>query len=112
MSNLSLSNVDLNAIAQTDHNHRHIFRHLSYADGHQKVLGCLLPLGDNEHEYALFYEHGPHRIEITQGECDVRFEGTNEYVYYRAGQSFVVSVNKTIYLKNQVLVQYIRHFES
>lgn len=111
MSNLSLSNVNLNAIAQTDHNHQHIYRHLSYADGHQKVLGCLLPKGELE-EYELFYEHGPHRIEITEGECDVRFEGSDEYVYYRAGQSFVISAGKKLYLKNQEMVQYIRHFES
>lgn len=111
MSNLSLSNVNLNALAETDHNHHHIYRHLSYADGHQKVLGCLLPR-DGGDEFELFYENGPHRIEIIEGECGVRFDHSDDYTYYRAGQSFVVSAGKKLYIKNQQLVQYIRHFES
>ncbi len=111
MSHLSLSNVNLNAVAETEYDNHHIFRHLTYADGHQKVLGCLLP-ATHVDEYELIYEHGPHRIEITAGECDVRFENAEDYEYYRAGQSFVVSAGKKFYIKNQEMVQYIRHFEG
>ncbi|MDO5650673.1 MAG: pyrimidine/purine nucleoside phosphorylase [Moraxella sp.] len=112
---LQLNQVSLSALATVSEDGRHLSRVVSFADGHQKVLGCLLPCINENHEYIFELGESAERIEITAGECAVRvLSGTDDESteYYREGQSFVVSAGAKFYLTCNGVVQYIRHFEG
>ncbi len=113
MSSLQFSQVSLNALAQVTHEGKHLFRTLSFADGHTLELGCLLPASEEAAAYELSAgTASAERIEITQVECEVRLEHEEQGSYYREGQSFVVAPNTRFFIKNQSLVQYVRRFEG
>lgn len=82
---------------------------LSFADGHQKVLGCLI--GDDNKSFVLSTDsQSSERIEITQGECRVHMDDAEHY--YREGQSFVVSNLSDIVMIPTAVLQYVRHLEG
>lgn len=113
MSNLQLNQVSISALATLSDNNRHLTRVVSFVDGHQKILGCLLPAEDVE--YAFTLGSSAERIEITQGECDVRIitqDGNESNEYFREGQSFVVGAGGRFFVSCSDVVQYVRHFEG
>lgn len=112
MSSLQFSQVSINALATVSEDGKHLQRVLMFADGHQKVLGCLI--GDKAgHRFELSADtKSAERIEITQGECEIIMAGDEQPQYYREGQSFVVASGSQFSLVTQGLVQYIRHFEG
>lgn len=113
MSKLQFHQVSLNAVAQISHEGRHLYRTLSFADGHSKVVGSFLPLSEGQKQYELRAESkSAERIEITAGECEVCIDGEAGFTYYREGQSFVVAEGTKFFIQNRELVQYVRHFEG
>lgn len=112
MSSLQFSQVSLNALASVSEDGKHLQRVLVFADGHQKVLGCLI--GDEAgRSFVLTADtKSAERIEITQGECEMTMAGSEQSEYYREGQSFVVASGSQFTLLTHGLVQYIRHFEG
>lgn len=113
MTNLQFNQVSLSALATLSDDNRHFTRVISFADGHQKVLGCLLSSGDDAYSFVL--GNSAERIEITQGECEVRIiaqDGNESAEYFREGQSFVVGAGGRFFVSCSDVVQYIRHFEG
>lgn len=111
MSNLHFSGVSLNALAEVSEDGRHLWRVLSFSDGHKKVVGCIL--GQEGTNFSLTIDSGSsERIEITQGECEVFKDGSETSSYYREGQSFVVASGTALVLTCEEVLQYVRHLEG
>ncbi len=110
MSSLQFSQVSLNAKANVSDDGRHLYRVLSFADGHQKILGCLVG-GDITHFVITTGTASSESMEILQGECQIQV-GDDPSQYYREGQSFVVSSNTKLIIETDGLVQYVRHLEG
>ncbi len=114
MSHLYFSQVSLAATATVLDDGKHFTRLLSFADGHQKVLGVIIGDKDdnakNGDVILSFDNQAAERIEITDGEL-LAIIGDEEQ-YYRAGQSFVVAGGTALRLKVQGIVQYVRHLEG
>lgn len=109
MSEWQFNGVSLSACAQVSDEGCHLKRVLSFADGHQKVLGCLI--GDDRKSFVLSADsQSSERIEITQGECRVRMDDAEHY--YREGQSFVVAKSGSVVLIPAAILQYVRHLEG
>lgn len=111
MLNVQFSGVSLNALAVVSDDGRHLQRTLSFADGQQKVLGCIIGR-DGEHFTLTTDGSSSERIEITQGECEVSFMDGDTPIYYREGQSFVVAQSTTLRVISDTILQYVRHFEG
>lgn len=111
MSEWQFNGVSLSALAQVSDEGCHLKRVLSFADGHQKVLGCLI--GDDNKSFILSADsQSSERIEITQGECRVRMDDDDNEYYYREGQSFVVAKSSRVVLIPAAILQYVRHLEG
>jgi hypothetical protein len=52
----------------------------------------------------------PETMEITDGTCQVKIAGQDEWKTYSAGQSFSVPGNSSFEIEAQALVNYICHF--
>jgi uncharacterized protein YaiE (UPF0345 family) len=89
---------------------------LLFEDGKRKTLGVILPataLASGESYVELKFEtHTSERMEITSGECSVRVAGENEFVDYRAGQSFMIGGNSSFVIRASDVVDYVCHFEG
>lgn len=111
MSNLQFNQVNLNALATVSDEGRHLSRVLSFADGHQKILGYLMG-----QEGAIFHlninNQSSERLEIIQGECQIAIGDDGEPAYYREGQSVVLDLGAKLLITATCPVQYVRHLEG
>lgn len=110
MSSLQFSQVSLNALATVSDEGRHLSRVLSFADGHQKILGCVIGQPDTVFRLTI-NSQSSERLELTQGECQIQI-GDGEFAYYREGQSIVVDSGTKVLMMADKVVQYIRHLEG
>lgn len=111
MSNVQFNQVSLNARAVVSEGGRHIERTLSFSDGHQKILGCLLGEADGSSFVLMTDAKSAERFEITQGDCEVAI-GDEPALTYREGQSFVVASATKVWVLTAGVLQYIRHLEG
>lgn len=109
MSSVRFSQVGLDALAQVGDDGKRVQRELIFANGHKKIVGCLLGGGDGC-RFLLRTEQSSERFEITQGACDIVVDG--ETTSYSEGGSLFVGAGKTIEVIARGVVQYIRHFEG
>lgn len=110
MSTLQFSQVSLNALATVSDDGRHLLRTLSFADGHQKILGCIV--GQAGLEFTLqINSQSSERLELTQGECQIQID-TQDPISYREGQSVVIDSGAKVVIVAETVVQYIRHLEG
>lgn len=82
-----------------------------FADGQKKMLGVVAPCDKENPEYR-FETHTAERIEVIQGECQVRLAGEDEFLLYRAGQKFMVNGNSSFVLKTNEVLHYVCHLEG
>lgn len=110
MSTLQFNQVNLSALATVSDEGRHVSRVLSFADGHQKILGCLLGQENTEFHITINNQTSE-RLEIIQGECQITI-GDDAPVQYREGQSVVLDSGAKLAISATSVVQYVRHLEG
>lgn len=111
MSNLQFNQVNLNALATVSDEGRHLSRVLSFSDGHQKILGYLM--GQEGANFHLnINNQSSERLEIVQGECQIKIGDEGEFARYREGQSVVLDLGAKLLITATCPVQYIRHLEG
>ena len=103
--------VSVEKIANVYYEGRTFSRTVWFEDGRRKMLGIILPCDNEVTEYQ-FKTDSSERIEILAGECEIKLANDTDYTYYRAGQAFIVEGHSSYSMKNDVIVQYICHFEG
>lgn len=109
MSNLQFHQVSLDALALVSDNGKHLTRALSFADGHHKLLGCIV--GNNTPIKLATDQVSSVRFEITQGGGEVVIDNSEPH-YYREGQTFLAVAGADVTITSESVVQYVRHLEG
>ncbi len=74
------------------------------ADGSRKSVGVILPS-------SLTFNTGAAEImELIDGACRVRLKGQNDFVSYKAGESFNVPANSSFDIEVSTPLHYVCHF--
>ncbi|NOR51192.1 MAG: DUF1255 family protein [Gammaproteobacteria bacterium] len=79
-------------------------RLIKTADGESKTLGVMLP--GSYH----FNTDTKELMELTQGICKVKLNGSDEWKGYSGGESFRVAANSGFDIEVSELLDYICHF--
>ena len=75
-------------------------RTVNFADGTRKTLGFMLP---GEYEFGT---QAAELMEITSGELTVKLPNSDEWVFFKTGESFSVSKNSKFQVKVQKVTDY------
>lgn len=111
MSATEFTNVSVLTEANTSYDGRCSSHVILFEDGSKKMLGVVLP-NDHETTAYVFNTQTSERIEIINGECQVKIQGEKEYSNYRAGQAFMIAGDSSFKLRTTSVLQYVCHLEG
>ena len=75
-----------------------------FPDGSKKTLGVIFP------SRLTFNTQAPETMEINAGSCRVRLADAQDWINYRAGESFQVPGNSSFDIETLELLDYVCHF--
>lgn len=101
---MSFQNVEITKKANIYFDGKVTSRLLKTADGESKTLGVMLP--GSYH----FNTDTEELMELTQGGCKVKLDGSDEWQGYKDGESFTVAANSGFDIEVSELLDYICHF--
>ncbi len=101
---MSFQNVEINKQANVYFDGKVTSRLIKTADGESKTLGVMLP--GSYH----FNTDSEELMELTQGVCKVKLDGSDEWNSYKGGESFSVPANSGFDIEVSELLDYICHF--
>ena len=76
-----------------------------FPDGKRKTVGVIFP------SMLTFTTGDPEKIEINSGECRIRLHGTEEWITYKAGETFSVPGNSSFDIETIQTLDYVCHFD-
>ena len=97
-------NADITKEANIYHGGSVTSRSIVTADGEHKTLGFM-----QEGTYK-FTTEAAEIMEITNGECRVRLQGSDSWHFYSAGESFNVPANSYFDIEVADILDYICHY--
>lgn len=109
MSNAQFNHVSVLKEANVHFDGKCVSHTVLFEDGKKKMLGVILPTGEDELKFAT---HTSERMEIISGECEVRIAGEDDFKSYRSGQSFLVKGKSSFAIKTTGIVNYVCHLEG
>jgi len=101
---MSFKNVEITKKANVYFDGKVTSRLFKTADGESKTLGVMLP--GNYH----FNTDSEELMDLTQGACKVKLDGSDEWNSYNGGDSFTVAANSGFDIEVSELLDYICHF--
>ena len=101
---MSFQNVEINKKANIYFDGKVTSRLIKTAEGESKTLGVMLP--GSYH----FNTDSEELMELTQGTCKVKLDGSDEWKDYKGGESFTVAANSGFDIEVTELLDYICHF--
>jgi uncharacterized protein YaiE (UPF0345 family) len=101
---MSFQNVEIKKQANVYFDGKVTSRLIKTADGQSKTLGVMLP--GNYH----FNTDTEELMELTQGACKVKLDGSDGWNSYKGGESFSVPANSGFDIEVSELLDYICHF--
>lgn len=101
---MSFQNIEINKKANVYFDGKVTSHLLKTAEGESKTLGVMLP--GSYH----FNTDSEELMELTQGACKVKLDGSDELKDYQGGESFTVAANSGFDIEVSELLDYICHF--
>ncbi|MDH3354460.1 MAG: pyrimidine/purine nucleoside phosphorylase [Chromatiales bacterium] len=101
---MSFKNVEITKQANVYFDGKVTSRLIKTADGKSKTLGVMLP--GSYH----FNTDTEELMELTQGACKVKLDGSDERNSYKGGENFMVQANSGFDIEVTELLDYICHF--
>lgn len=101
---MSFKNVEINKKANVYFDGKVTSRLIKTAEGESKTLGVMLP--GSYH----FNTDSEELMELTQGACKVKLDGSEDWQGYKGGESFTVAANSGFDIEVSELLDYICHF--
>lgn len=97
-------NVSVNKTANVYFDGKCVSHTVTLADGTRKSVGVILP------STLTFNTGAPEIMELLQGRCKVRMEGSDAWAEYAGGQSFNVAGNSSFDIETLEDLHYVCHF--